>query len=135
VPSGTRQDGFRRVETIESGTHILLDANNIKPVLLWDANFVRNAMILAAREVKAHILHDYFHHFGDAYGVTGIVAVSESHLSIHTWPEWSYASIDVFLCRGMDPMISARSLLKTFDTTDYKLQIISRKAVINKITP
>ena len=122
-------------QTIESGTHILLDANNIKPVLLWDTGYVRAAMILAAEEVKAHILHDYFHHFGDAYGVTGIVAVSESHLSIHTWPEWGHASIDVFLCRGMDPMISARSLLKTFDTDDYNLQVISRKAVVRSEMP
>jgi S-adenosylmethionine decarboxylase len=118
-------------EIIESGTHILLDINDIKPVLLWDANFVRNAMIQAARAVKANILHDYFHHFGDAYGVTGVVAVSESHLSIHTWPEWWYASIDVFLCRGMNPEIAAESLVKTFGSEDYNVQVITRKAVVD----
>lgn len=116
---------------IESGQHIILDMYNIKAELLWDESFIRNTMIDGIKATGANVLHDYFHHFGEQYGVTGIVAVSESHTSIHTWPEWNYAAVDVFLCRGMDPKIAAEAILKSFECTDYSINEISRKAKIN----
>lgn len=115
-------------KTLVSGTHILLDINHVSAEKLRDDKFVRDSMIQAAKDAGANILHDYFHHFGGQWGVTGIVAVSESHLSIHTWPEFNYASIDIYLCRGMDPRVAADSLIKSFDSHDYDLQVIERLA-------
>ncbi len=39
-----------------------------------------------------------FHSFGEGGGVTGVVVLAESHLSIHTWPESGYVTLDVYVC-------------------------------------
>ena len=121
-------------EEIEAGVHVLLDINNIRPELLYAQDFIEHAMVSAARKANATILHSYFHHFGGQWGVTGVVAVSESHLSIHTWPEWGYASVDIYLCRGMDPRICAKYLVEIFESTSYNMNVITRKAVIDSTT-
>jgi spermidine synthase len=65
--------------------------------VLRDEPFLRDSMLAAAREGGATVVDETFHHFDDG-GVTGVVAVKESHLTIHTWPEHRYAAIDIFLC-------------------------------------
>jgi S-adenosylmethionine decarboxylase len=117
-------------QRIDAGQHLLLDLHNVAPKLLMHEEFVRNAMLKAATKTKAKILHSYFHHFGNNYGVTGVVAVSESHLSIHTWPEWEYASIDVYLCYGLDPKIAADSLVDSFSCKLYDIKSIVRQAYV-----
>lgn len=39
-----------------------------------------------------------FHQFGEGGGVTGVVVLAESHLSVHTWPENGFATLDVYVC-------------------------------------
>jgi S-adenosylmethionine decarboxylase len=57
----------------------------------------------AAADTGATILHGHFHHFGEGYGVSGVLVLAESHVSIHTWPERGYAALDIFVCGGCDP--------------------------------
>ena len=56
-------------KTLVSGTHILLDINHVAAEKLRDDKFVRDSMVQAAKDVGAHILHDYFHHFGGRCGI------------------------------------------------------------------
>lgn len=65
--------------------------------LLDDVEYIREVMVGAARQAGATIVGESFHKF-DPRGVTGIIAVAESHLSIHTWPEHGYAAVDIFTC-------------------------------------
>ena len=64
---------------------------------LDDEWFLRDHMKKAAREANATPLNVYSRSF-EPHGVTILVAVEESHLSIHTWPERGYAAVDVFTC-------------------------------------
>ncbi|MDB4521851.1 adenosylmethionine decarboxylase [Gammaproteobacteria bacterium] len=64
---------------------------------LNDVNFIRAAMVAAAEEAGATIVTETFHHFSP-HGVSGAVIIAESHLSIHTWPEYGYAAVDLFTC-------------------------------------
>ena len=48
-------------------------------------------------------MHSHFHPFGPGLGVTGVVLLAESHISIHTWPEQGYAAIDIFMCGAAEP--------------------------------
>ncbi len=79
------------------GTHLLLDLKECNTRLLDDLNFIKEAMMDAAGEAGATILGENFHKF-DPLGVTGIIAIAESHLCIHTWPEHAYAAVDIFTC-------------------------------------
>ena len=64
---------------------------------LNDVEFIRTAMVTAAENAGATIVTETFHHFSP-HGVSGAVIIAESHLSIHTWPEYGYAAVDLFTC-------------------------------------
>jgi S-adenosylmethionine decarboxylase len=84
-----------------AGTHLLVDlwgARNLAdPSLIDDA--LRHAAIVSG----ATILHSHFHHFTPNGGVSGVVVLAESHISIHTWPERDFAAVDIFMCGACDP--------------------------------
>lgn len=79
------------------GRHILIDLYDCNKDLLDNKEYIENVMLKAAEIGNATIVNSSFHKFSP-YGVSGIVVISESHLSIHTWVEFNYAAIDVFTC-------------------------------------
>lgn len=79
------------------GKHILLELNECNPKLIDDLSFVRKILIAATQKMGATIIDEVFHKFSPQ-GVTGVIAIAESHLSIHTWPEHGYAAVDIFSC-------------------------------------
>jgi len=79
------------------GLHLLLDLKECNPSLLDDLNHIRLAMLRAAQDAGAHVVGESFHQFSPQ-GVTGILAIAESHIAIHTWPEYGYAAADIFTC-------------------------------------
>ena len=94
------------------GTHLLLDLKGCDPGLLDDLEHVRQAMMGAAEEAGATVVGESFHKF-DPVGVTGIVAIAESHLCIHTWPEYGYAAADIFTCgKEFEPQRAADVLVE-----------------------
>ncbi|MED4886451.1 adenosylmethionine decarboxylase [Lysinibacillus fusiformis] len=81
------------------GHHILLELHDCNDALLNDVQHIKKIMCQAAHKAKATIVTEHFHHFSP-YGVSGVVIIQESHLTIHTWPEYGYAAIDVFTCNS-----------------------------------
>ena len=79
------------------GTHLLLELRDCDPELLDDLDYIRDELLNAAKKVGAHVVGESFHQFSPQ-GVTGILSIAESHISIHTWPELGYAAADVFTC-------------------------------------
>ncbi len=84
------------------GKHIIMDASGCSPELLNDLNYLKKLLVEAAEKANATILNVAFHHFAPQ-GVSGVVVISESHLSIHTWPEYGYAALDFYTCGDIDP--------------------------------
>ena len=66
------------------------------------------------------VLGDTFHRFSPQ-GVTGIVAIAESHISIHTWPERDFAAIDIFVCGACDPYKAVPVLRRAFAAESVQL--------------
>ena len=64
---------------------------------LDDVDFIEQAMVDAAQIAGATIVSRAFHHFSP-HGVSGAVIIAESHLAVHTWPEYGYAAVDLFTC-------------------------------------
>lgn len=79
------------------GCHILAELSHCDPKALRDAALVKDIMVRAALEAKAEIKEIALHKFSPQ-GVSGVVVIAESHLSIHTWPELGYAAIDIYTC-------------------------------------
>ena len=79
------------------GKHLLLELNDCDPKLLNDISFIREIMLAAANESGATVLGESFHQFSPQ-GVSGVILIAESHLSVHTWPEHGYAGADIFTC-------------------------------------
>ena len=67
------------------GKHLLVELNDCNPEILKSLDKVRNAMVSAAKRAKATIIDVSFHEFSP-FGISGMVVIAESHLSIHTWP-------------------------------------------------
>ena len=95
-----------------SGNHLLID--------LWGAINLDNAQVIedALRESAivsgATILHCHLHNFEPNGGISGVLVLSESHISIHSWPERGYAALDVFMCGEATPIKSIPILKKAF---------------------
>jgi S-adenosylmethionine decarboxylase len=98
----TAPDHFIRKDGVEyAGTHLLVELWGA--VNLADVAGIENALLEGARKAGATVLHSYMHPFGEGMGVSGVVVLAESHISIHTWPERGYAAIDVFMCGAAEP--------------------------------
>lgn len=78
------------------GTHALIDVRGARR--LDEPGHLEAVMRAAADEAGATVLQAHFHHFGPHMGVTGVLMLAESHISIHTWPETDYAALDIFMC-------------------------------------
>ncbi len=98
------------------GTHLLVELRECNPEILKDLKRVKNALVSAAKEAKATIVDISFHEF-NPFGISGMVVIAESHLSIHTWPEYSYAAVDIFTCGDIiKPEVAASFLIEQFES-------------------
>lgn len=107
------------METMDSlGRHILVEAWGCGSEALNDLPGIRQAMIDAAEAAGATVLDVSFRQFAPQ-GVSGVVVISESHLTIHTWPEHGYAAIDLFTCGNNAQPWKAFELLQAFLGADH----------------
>ncbi len=93
------------------GTHLILEFYGCDPGTLKEVPYVEEAFLRAAKESKTHVVTHSFHQF-KPYGVSGVVVIEESHYSIHTWPEYAYAAIDLFYCSDEIDIDKAIEVLK-----------------------
>ena len=115
------------------GIHVMVELKECNPGLLDDLAYIREAMTQAADVAGATIIGESFHQF-NPQGVTGILAISESHLCIHTWPEYGYAAADIFTCgENFDPSKAAQILIDKLESrdpllTEYRRGILTELA-------
>jgi S-adenosylmethionine decarboxylase len=81
----------------ELGRHILAEIYGCDPQILNNKELIEKIMVESALKAGAEVREVAFHKFSPQ-GVSGVVIISESHLTIHTWPELGYAAVDVFTC-------------------------------------
>lgn len=110
-----------------AGNHVLVE--------LWDASnldepkLIEDALLQGARDAGATVLHSHFHHFSPYSGVSGVVVLAESHISIHTWPEKNYAAIDIFMCGDCDPHDAIPSIKRAFKPGSVEVQHFKRGVI------
>ncbi len=108
------------------GRHILAEFYGCPPEKLNNTDSIKQDMVAAALEAGAEVRETVFHRFSPQ-GVSGVVVISESHLAIHTWPEFGYAAVDVFTCgQTVDPWVSCNFLKQKFAAQNMTAREIKR---------
>ena len=119
---------------IALGTHLLLELRRCDKLLLDDYKYIKDAMLRAAQEAGATIVGQTFHKF-DPRGVTGLVAIAESHLCIHTWPEHGYAAVDIFSCgASFEPQKAAQLIIDSLRCAQPTITEVKR-GLISELSP
>jgi S-adenosylmethionine decarboxylase len=111
-----------------SGTHLLADYHGAAPGLLGDAAAIDALLRRAALAAGARILHGHFHTFGAGGGVTGVLLLAESHISIHTWPEDGFAAVDIFMCGAARPQLALAAIEQALGAERVTLRTVARGA-------
>lgn len=121
------------VPTVENKNDYFVERNGVKfagmhlIVDLWQASrldepkFIADVLERAAKAASATVLHTHMHHFSPNGGVSGVVVLAESHISIHTWPERNYAAIDIFMCGQCDAYLAIPILREAFRAGSVQL--------------
>lgn len=101
------KDGIRY-----SGSHIIVDVYGSKR--LSEIEYMENFFKECVEVCGATLLNMNFHSFGINGGISGVAILSESHISVHTWPEYDYFALDIFMCGSAEPKKSLNVIRKYF---------------------
>lgn len=113
------------------GPHLMLDLYGCPKEKLADIDFVFNVLDTFPDKIKmTKIMPPYvFKYHGkvaEDWGVSGVVLIAESHISIHTFPDKEYAFIDIFSCKEFDTDYARAELLDLFSATHHEVAILNR---------
>lgn len=112
------------------GLHVLLDVHGVAPDRLSDLARIEVVLDEAAQAAGARVLGGHFHPFGPGLGITGVLLLAESHISIHTWPEHGYAAVDVFMCGNAQARTAAGLIGERLQALRVEMRECQRGAVV-----
>ena len=95
------------------GKHVLVELFHCDELRIDRVGVVEEIMLKAAELCQATVIQHFFHKFSP-YGISGVVLIAESHLTIHTWPEHAYAAVDLFFCGDRDWQAVVEHLKEAF---------------------
>jgi len=108
------------------GCHIILELSQCNSEVLRSLSKVKGHMVEAARRAKAQVRKVAFHKFSPQ-GISGVVVIAESHLSIHTWPEFGYAAVDIYTCGPTtDPQKACDYLAEALEAKQVARSVVER---------
>ncbi len=114
------------------GTHLLIELKDCNPEILKDLEKVRSALVSAAKKAKATIIDFSFREF-QPFGISGIIVIAESHLTIHTWPEYRYAAVDIFTCGDhIKSEVAASYIIKQLESKNPSIIEMKRGLISHK---
>lgn len=117
------------------GRQILVEYYHCNPQVLNDRDGIATAMSEAARLSGATIVEAVFHLF-NPHGISGVVVIAESHLSIHTWPEYGYAAVDLFTCGDeIQPELAFEHLKKRLGAGSVSVMELKRGVLDSQDKP
>jgi S-adenosylmethionine decarboxylase proenzyme len=108
------------------GRHLLAELAECDTATLNNLPELEKVMKEAARRSGATVVNSVFHHY-NPQGLSGIVVIAESHISIHTWPEYGYAAVDCFTCgSSVDPWKALEYLKQALDCKAVQVRDLTR---------
>lgn len=108
------------------GNHIVVDMWGVDYDDLNSGGYLEALLVIAANKARATVLNSYHKEF-DPCGVTAVAVLSESHITIHTYPEHGFCAVDCYTCgSNVDPQIAIDYLLKELNPKEYSFAKIKR---------
>jgi len=108
------------------GSHLLLELKDCNTKLLNNQKKLEEILVTAAKIAKATVIESRFHKF-NPFGISGVVLIAESHLTIHSWPEYDYAAVDIFTCGDtLKPSLAAKYLIRKLQSKNPSMIEIKR---------
>jgi S-adenosylmethionine decarboxylase len=107
-----------------AGSHLIIDLYDAER--LDDLDHISETLKLCVDAAGATLLHMHLHPFEPNGGISGVAVLAESHISIHSWPERSYAALDVFMCGEAEPERCIEVLRKAFRPKRIAVQELLR---------
>lgn len=106
------------------GQHIIVDI--FESSNLTGQKNIEDMMIACANAANATILKTHLHPFELNEGVSGMIILAESHISIHTWPEYNFAAMDIFMCGDAQPELCLPVIKTWFKPKEIVVNDITR---------
>ena len=117
------------------GRHMLLELFDCDPDAINSLDIVKTSMVEAAKRAQATIVDVIFHEF-NPFGISGVVVIAESHLAIHTWPEYRYAAVDVFSCgETLQPQVAVEHLVEQLGAARTSVVELQRGVFLQTPSP
>lgn len=132
--NATRADDAALVHA-PTGTHVLADLNGIAAEKLSDCAELESLLRGAADAAGARVLFSHFHTFGEGQGVTGVVLLAESHITLHTWPECGFAAADIFMCGNAQPELALALIKKALQPRSAHVHTARRGPPVSSAAP
>lgn len=108
------------------GRQILVEYYDCNSEIINDVSQIESILLEATRRSQASIISHNFHKFSP-HGVSGTVVIAESHVAIHTWPEYGYAAVDIFTCgETIDPWIIQEHIKERFESKNVSSMEMKR---------
>lgn len=107
------------------GKHLLLEVYDVDFSLLNDLVSLQEVMERGIKRANMTILNIFSHCF-IPQGCTVVIALSESHVSCHTWPEEGCIAVDVYTCGEGNPKLIALEILKYLNSNNFRLREVDR---------
>ncbi len=108
------------------GRQILVEFYQCNETLLKNCQYIEHHMVEACKIAQATVVTSTFHEFSP-FGVSGVVVIAESHVAIHTWPEYGYAAVDIFTCgETIDPWKVFKYLEEQFESSQSSMMEMKR---------
>lgn len=114
------------------GQHLLIECTGQQAHLGIDS--LKSLLCSAAQMGGASILSCHFHPFGENMGVTGVLILAESHITVHTWPELDYAAFDIFMCGDCRPDLAAKVICDADRSAKISIKTHNRQQPTEAIT-
>jgi S-adenosylmethionine decarboxylase len=107
------------------GKQLVLELYECPLEIIDNQHIVEQALLATAAAIQATVVDIVFHKFSPQ-GVSGVVVIMESHIAIHTWPEYGYAAVDIFTCGDMDLSPSVEVIRTLLQAGRVEEQLIFR---------
>ena len=108
------------------GRHLVVELSECNQEKLNDLSFLEECLDEAVRRSGATKVRSVFHRY-NPQGISGVVVIAESHISIHTWPEYGYAAVDFFTCgQTVDPYRALDHVKTGLESKDVQVSEINR---------
>jgi S-adenosylmethionine decarboxylase len=114
---------------------MLLELFDCDADMIDNLEAVKGTLVEAAKRAQATIVDVVFHEF-NPFGISGVVVIAESHLAIHTWPEYRYAAVDIFSCGDvLQPDVAANYMVEQFGAERTSIVEMQRGMFLNAVVP